>query len=144
MSPIRNPEPPEELLRNVLRRSRTLAVVGLSNSPERPSHYVARNLQLAGYRVIPVNPAVKTALGERSYASLLDVPGTVDLVLVFRRSQFVEPVVDDAIRAGARAVWMQVGVRHPAAARKAREAGLDVVMDRCAWVEYQKFFGPRL
>ncbi|HVP37652.1 MAG TPA: CoA-binding protein [Candidatus Saccharimonadales bacterium] len=137
----RSPEPPDEQLRGLLQRSRTLAVVGLSDRPERASYQVAQNLRAAGYRIIPVNPRLPAVLGEKCYPSLADVPEKVDLVVVFRRPEFVEPVVDEAIRAAVPAVWMQLGVRHPAAARKAREAGLEVVMDRCAWVEYQRLFG---
>ena len=136
--------PPDETLRELLQRSRTLAVVGLSGRPDRASHYVALNLQTAGYRIIPVNPNEQLVLGERCYASLSQVPGKIDLVVVFRRPEHVEAVVDEAVRAGAGAVWMQLGIRHPEAARKAVEAGMEVVMDRCAWVEYQRLFGRQL
>jgi uncharacterized protein len=144
MSPSQPLDPPDEVLRELLQRSRTLAVVGLSDRPGRPSFEVSQNLQNAGYRVIPVNPNAGSVLGERSYASLAEVPEKVDMVVVFRQPQFVEPIVDQAIRAGVPAVWMQVGIRNPEAALKARDAGLDVVMDRCAWMEYQRLFGRQL
>lgn len=115
----------------ILARTRTIAVVGLSPNPARPSHGVARYLQRVGYRIIPVNPNVPEVLGMRAYASLRDVPDTIDLVDVFRRSEFVSPIIDDAIQIGARAIWLQDGVVDAAGAAKARAAGLDVVMDDC-------------
>ena len=115
----------------ILRRARTIAVVGLSPDPRRPSHGVARYLQRAGYRIIPVNPHVHDVLGETAYASLREVPGRVDVVDVFRRSQFVGPIVDEAIAIKAAAVWLQDGVIDEQAAERARAAGLDVVMDDC-------------
>ena len=111
--------------------ARTIAVVGLSANPYRPSHGVARYLQRAGYRIIPVNPNLTEVLGERAYPTLRDVPEAVDVVDVFRRSEFVGPIVDDAIAIKARAVWMQDGVIDEAAAQRARAAGLEVVMDDC-------------
>src|SRR5712692_2430170 len=112
--------------------TKAIAVVGLSNNPLRPSHGVARYLQRVGYRVIPVNPNETQVLGERSYASLEEVPEHVDMVDIFRRPEFVPAIVDSAIRIGARCVWMQEGVIHEEAAARALGAGLDVVMDRCA------------
>lgn len=112
-------------------RARTIAVVGLSPNPHRPSHGVARYLQRAGYRIIPVNPNVVEVLGERAYPTLRDIPERVDVVDVFRRSEFAGPIVDDAIAIQAGAVWMQDGVIDEAAAERARAAGLDVVMDDC-------------
>ena len=120
------------LEQDILRRSRTLAVVGLSPKADRVSHRVTAYLQDQGYRIIPVNPAAETILGESSYPNLEAIPaGTADTVLVFRRSSEVPPVVEQAIKIGTGAVWMQEGIVNEDAARLAREAGLDVVMDRC-------------
>jgi predicted CoA-binding protein len=115
----------------LLRAARVIAVVGLSGDEMRPSHGVAEYMQRAGYRIIPVNPNETEVLGEKAYARLEDVPEKIDIVDVFRRSQYVRGVVDSAIRVGAKAVWMQEGVVDEAAAATARAAGLDVVMDRC-------------
>jgi hypothetical protein len=115
----------------ILRSARTIAVVGLSTNPRRPSYGVARYLQRAGYRIIPVNPNVSEVLGERAYATLSELPGPVDVVEVFRRSEFAGAIVDEAIAIGAAAVWLQDGVVDEAAAERARAAGLDVVMDDC-------------
>lgn len=123
--------PASNVIDRIFESARTIAVVGLSANPHRPSHGVARYLQRAGYRIIPVNPNLTEVLGERAYATLRDVPEPVDVVDVFRRSEFVGPIVDDAIAIKARAVWMQDGVVDKAAAARARAAGLDVVMDDC-------------
>ena len=125
-------------IRDILSRSKTVAVVGLSDDPSRSSYHVAAYLQSAGYRIIPVNPRVTEVLGERSYAGLRDVPVPIDLVDVFRRSEAVPPVVEDAIAVGAKAVWMQEGVVHEEAAARARAAGLKVVMDRCTLKEHAR------
>ena len=122
----------------LLRGSRTIAVVGLSSKHFRPSYGVAQYLQAAGYRIIPVNPNEREVLGEKSYATLEDVPEKVDIVNIFRRSEEVLPVVESAIRIGAKAVWMQEGVIHPEAAERARQAGLVVVMDLCILKEHRK------
>jgi uncharacterized protein len=122
---------PADVADRILASARTIAVVGLSPNPRRPSHGVARYLQRAGYRIIPVNPNVDQVLGERAYASLREVSDPVDVVDVFRRSEFVGPIVDDAIAMRARAVWLQDGVIDEQAAERARAAGLDVVMDDC-------------
>ena len=120
-----------EVIERILRNARTVAVVGLSPDAGRPSHGVARYLQRAGYRVIPVNPGVLEVLGEHAYASLRELPEAVDVVDVFRRSEFVAEVVEDAIALGARAIWLQDGVVDEASAARARSAGLEVVMDDC-------------
>ena len=116
---------------NLLRTSRTIAVVGLSSRKMRPSYGVSEYMQSAGYRIIPVNPGESEVLGEKAYASLEEVPEHIDIVDIFRRAEFVPSLVESAIRVGAGAIWMQEGVVHEEAAAKARAAGLDVVMDRC-------------
>jgi predicted CoA-binding protein len=124
----------------LLRSSKTIAVVGLSDSPLRPSHGVAAYLQSHGYRIIPVNPMVKGALGEKAVASLSAVKEKIDIVDVFRRSEFVPEIVDEAIRLKVPAIWMQEGVIHEAAAERARQAGIFVVMDRCMLKEHRARF----
>jgi predicted CoA-binding protein len=124
----------------LLREARTIAVVGLSSKRFRPSFGVAQYLQSAGYRIIPVNPNEREVLGEKAYATLEEIPVKVDIVDVFRRSEEVPPVVESAIRIGAKAVWMQEGVIHPEAAERARLAGLLVVMDRCTLKEHRARF----
>jgi hypothetical protein len=123
---------------DILRSTHTIAVVGISSNPMRPSNGVAEYLRRAGYRIIPVNPNETEVLGEKCYARLEDVPEKIDLVDIFRRSEYVPEVVESAIRVGARTVWMQEGVIHDAAAERARQAGLDVVMDRCTLKEHRK------
>ena len=125
---------------DLLKKSRVIAVVGLSSKKFRPSYGVAEYMQKEGYRIIPVNPNEAEVLGEKAYARLEDVPGHVDIVDIFRRSEFVRPVVEDAIRIGASAVWMQEGVVDERAAEKARAAGLAVVMDRCILKEHSRYF----
>jgi predicted CoA-binding protein len=125
-------------IRALLRSMHTIAVVGLSDKPDRDSYRVAAYMQQAGYRVIPINPAVDEVLGERSYSSLGDVPEKIDLVDIFRKPEAVPEIVDAAIVVGARAVWMQEGIVHNAAADKARAAGLVVVMDRCVLKEHAR------
>jgi predicted CoA-binding protein len=122
----------------LLRASHVIAVVGLSSKKFRPSFGVAEYMQREGYRIIPVNPNEAQVLGEKSYARLEDIPEHVDIVDIFRRSEFVEPLVESAIRIGAKAIWMQEGVEDEAAARKARAAGLAVVMDRCILKEHSR------
>jgi uncharacterized protein len=122
----------------LLRKSKTIAVVGLSSKKFRPSYGVAEYMQAHGYRVIPVNPNESEVLGEKSYSSLEEVPEHIDVVDIFRRSEFVGPLVDSAIRIGANLVWMQEGVVHQDGAQKAREAGLAVVMDRCILKEHMR------
>jgi predicted CoA-binding protein len=123
---------------NLLRNAKTIAVVGLSSRRTRPSYGVSEYMQSAGYRIIPVNPNESEVLGEKAYATLDDVPEHVDIVDIFRRSELVPEVVDAAIRIGARGVWMQEGVVHEDAAKKARAAGLEVVMDHCILKEHRK------
>ena len=125
---------------DILRSARTIAVVGLSDNPLRPSHGVAAYLQAQGYRVIPVNPNISEALGEQAYPSLLDVPEKIDIVDIFRRSQFVEEVVDQAIKLKISAVWMQEEVIHEKAGQKATKAGILVIMDRCILKEHRARF----
>jgi predicted CoA-binding protein len=122
----------------ILSRYKTIAVVGLSSNPMRPSHEVSEYMQRAGYRIIPVNPNETEVLGEKSYARLEDVPEDVGVVNVFRRAEEVPPVVDSAIRVGARVVWMQLGIENEEAAEKARAAGLAVVEDACILIEHRR------
>jgi uncharacterized protein len=124
----------------ILKSSRTIAVVGLSSRHFRPSYGVSEYLQSAGYRIIPVNPGETEVLGEKSYARLEDIPEKIDLVDIFRRSEFVPEIVESAIRIGARGVWMQEGVIHSDAAERARSAGLFVMMDACILKEHIKRF----
>jgi uncharacterized protein len=125
----------------ILRESKTIAVVGLSSNPMRPSFGVTEYMQDAGYRIIPVNPNEREVLGEKSYARLEDVPEKIDIVNVFRRAEEVLPVVESAIRIGAKVLWMQSGVENEEAAEKARAAGLLVVEDACILVEHRKRLG---
>jgi hypothetical protein len=120
---------------DLLRGSKTIAVVGLSGNPSRPSHEVAAYLQRVGYRIIPVNPNEKEVLGENAYARLEDIPEKVDVVDIFRRAEEVGAVAESAIRIGAKVVWMQLGIEHGAAAEKARGRGLAVIEDACMLVE---------
>lgn len=128
--------PSEHELRALLQRLRTVAIVGLSPQPARPSHRVAKALQALGLRIVPVRPAVDEVLGERAYARLADIPFPVDLVDVFRAAEHVPALVEETIAIGAPAIWLQEGIVHEAAAARARSAGLTVVMDRCLWREY--------
>jgi uncharacterized protein len=125
----------------LLQRSRTIAVVGLSDSPLRPSHGVSAYMQSQGYRIIPVNPQIREALGEPSYPSLLEVTEKIDIVNIFRRPEFVSEVVDQAIQLQVPAIWMQEEVIQPQAAEKARRHGIFVVMDRCILQEHKARFG---
>ncbi|HYD16604.1 MAG TPA: CoA-binding protein [Candidatus Nanoarchaeia archaeon] len=123
---------------DVLRKAKTIAVVGLASSPLRPSHGVAAYMQQHGYRIIPVNPTISESLGEKSYPSLLDLPEKVDIVNVFRRPEFVPEVVEQAIQIKAPVLWLQETVVHEEAAKKARNAGVFVVMDRCILKEHRR------
>lgn len=128
----------DALLAEIFREARTIAVVGLSHKKFRPSYGVSEYMQSAGFRIIPVNPLESEVLGEKCYASLSDIPEKVDIVNIFRRSEFVPDVVDEAIKIGARWIWMQEGVIHEEAAAKARAAGLGVVMDRCILKDHRR------
>lgn len=122
----------------ILERWKTVAVVGLSDRPDRPSHSVASFLKGRGYRIVPVNPRLDRVLGETCYPGLKAIPFPVEIVDIFRRSELAGSVVDDAIAIGAKAVWMQLGVIDEAAAGRARAAGLEVVMDRCPAIELRR------
>lgn len=122
---------PSPAIAELLRTSKTIAVVGLSSSPFRPSYGVSEYMQRQGYRIIPVNPNETEVLGEKAYPTLEDIPFPIDIVDVFRRPEFVPAIAESAIRIQAKALWLQEGVIHPEAAAKARAAGLQVVMDRC-------------
>jgi predicted CoA-binding protein len=140
-------QPDDAALRRILAETRVIAVVGVSPDPVRPSYYVARYLGLRGYRVVPVNPAHAggTILGERVFGTLADIPPDipVDMVDIFRRSEHVPPIVDEAIASlpHLRTIWMQIGVEHPGAAAQARARGITVVQNRCPKIEYQRLHG---
>ena len=129
----------EDFIRELLTNTKTIAVVGLSSDPMRVSFGVSQYMQRKGYRIIPVNPNEKTVLGERAYTSLSDVVDKIDLVDVFRRSEFVAEIVDEVIRLKIPALWLQEGVVHQDAAQKARDAGIIVVMDRCILKEHRAY-----
>jgi predicted CoA-binding protein len=133
--------PQHDPMTDVLRRAKTIAVVGLSDSPLRASHGVSAYMQSHGYRIIPVNPRIAEALGEKAYPSLLDVPEKIDIVNVFRRPEFVEEVVDQAIELKVPVIWMQESVVHEKAAARARQAGILVMMDSCILKEHRARLG---
>jgi predicted CoA-binding protein len=124
----------------LLKRTKTIAVVGLSDSPLRPSYGVSAYMQSHGYRIIPVNPSIKGALGEKAVASLAEIEEKIDMVDVFRRPEYVPELVDEAIRLKVPAIWLQEDVIHEEAAEKAREAGIFVVMDKCVLKEHRRRF----
>ena len=134
-----------EVMLNMLggpeRRPRTLAVVGLSNDPTRPSHSVSAYMQRHGYRIVPVNPGIHSALGERSFPTLKDLPERPDVVNVFRLPRYIPAIVDQMIELGLQDLWVQLGIRHEAAAIYAEEAGIRVVMDRCILIEHARLLG---
>ncbi len=136
---------PDETLKRILKSVKTIAVVGVSTNPVRPSYYVARYLGLKGYRVIPVNPASagETLFGQTVRASLSEIGEPVDMVDIFRRSEHVGPVVDEALDAfpGLKVIWMQIGVENAEAAAKAEARGVEVIQNRCPKIEYQRLFG---
>jgi predicted CoA-binding protein len=127
-----------DAIAEILNNCKTIAVVGLSSNPMRPSHEVSEYMQRAGYRIIPVNPNEREVLGEKSYARLEDVPERIDIVNVFRHAEEVPPVVESAIRIGAPVVWMQLGIENKEAAEMARAAGLTVIEDACILVEHRR------
>lgn len=139
------PDYSDQHLRTILQRTKTVAVVGVSMNPVRPSYYVARYLSLKGFNVIPVNPghAGKDLFGQTVRGSLSEISEPVDMVDIFRRSESVPPIVDEALDAFPTlgTIWMQIGVEHPDAAAKAEARGVDVVMNRCPKIEYQRLFG---
>jgi predicted CoA-binding protein len=135
--------PPDEQIKALLARVRTIAVVGLSPRTNRPSYGVAAQMQRFGYRVVPVRPAVASVLGEKAYPDLAAVPDRIDLVDVFRAPELVDEVVDACIALNLPALWLQDGVVNVPAAGRARAAGIEVVMDRCVYRDYVSFFGPR-
>lgn len=134
----------DDHLRMILKRTKTIAIVGVSANQIRPSYYVARYLSLKNYRVIPVNPGLagQTLLGEKVYASVADIPDDVDMVDIFRQPDAVPPIVDASLARwpDLQTIWMQIGVKHPQAAAQAEARGVDVIQDRCPKIEYQRLF----
>jgi len=128
----------DDLIKRILNDSKKIAMVGLSEKPDRPSYHVAAYLKSAGYKIIPVNPSASEILSEKAYPDLSSIPEKIDVVDIFRRSDQVGPIVEEAIKIGARAIWMQEGVINNDAARKAANQGLDVVMDRCMLKEHSR------
>jgi predicted CoA-binding protein len=128
----------EAEITEILNTYRVVAVVGLSSDPHRPSYQVAQYLQEHGYRIVPVNPGCQEVLGEKCYAGLRDIPFAVEIVDIFRKVEAIPAIVDDAIALGAKVVWMQQGLEEPHAGRKAKQAGLRVVMDRCLKIEHSQ------
>jgi predicted CoA-binding protein len=134
----------DQMMKEILLSAKTIASVGLSSNPEKESFWIVKYLQDQGYRIIPVNPTADEILGEKAYPDLESIPEKIDVVQVFRKPEDVPPVVDSAIRVGAKAVWMQEGIVHKEAAQKAREAGLQVVMDACMRVTHRRLIGEKL
>jgi predicted CoA-binding protein len=134
----------DQMMKEILLSAKTIASVGLSSNPEKESFWIVKYLQDQGYRIIPVNPTADEILGEKAYPDLESVPEKIDVVQVFRKPEDVPPVVDSAIKVGAQAVWMQEGIVHKEAAQKAREAGLQVVMDACMRVTHRRLIGEKL
>jgi predicted CoA-binding protein len=137
--PALNPD--VQLLRRIYKENHVIAVVGLSANWYRPSYFAAKYMLDHGYRVIPVNPQYREVLGQKCYPSLMDIPEKVDIVDCFRKSEEIPALCEQAVAIGAKVLWMQIGVINEAAARRAREAGLEVVMDRCVKIEYARLFG---
>ena len=133
----------DQELKNILLSAKTVASVGLSGNQQKESYWIAAYLQEQGYRVIPVNPTATEILGEEAYPDLGSVPEKIDVVQIFRKPEDVPPVVDDAIKAGAKVVWMQEGIVNHEAAQKAREAGLEVVMDACMRATHRRLIGAK-
>ena len=134
----------DQMMKDILVSAKTIASVGLSSNQEKESYWIVKYLKDQGYRIIPVNPTADEILGEKAYPDLESVPEKVDVVQVFRKPEDVPPVVDSAIKAGAKVVWMQEGIVHEEAAQKAREAGLQVVMDACMRVTHRRLIGEKL
>jgi len=134
----------DQMLKDILVSAKTIASVGLSSNPGKESFWIVKYLKDQGYRIIPVNPTADEILGEKAYSDLESVPETIDVVQVFRKPEDVPPVVDSAIKAGAKVVWMQEGIVNEEAAQKAREAGLQVVMDACMRVSHRRLIGDKL
>ncbi len=130
-------------MKRILETTRTIASVGVSSNPEKASYFVVNYLRDQGYRIIPVNPMANEVLGEKAYPDLLSIPDRIDVVQVFRSSEDVPPIVDQAIQIGAKVVWMQEGISNESAAAKARAAGLDVVMDRCMRQTHRRLIGEK-
>jgi predicted CoA-binding protein len=133
----------DSVLKEILLSTKTIAVVGLSSNPDKESYRIASYLKDQGYRIIPVNPTATEILGEKVYPDLVSVPEKIDVVEIFRKSEDVPPVVDDAIKAGARVIWMQEGIVNEEAAQKAQEAGMQVVMDTCMRVSHRRLIGAQ-
>ena len=136
-----NPE--DEEIRAILQNNRVIAVVGLSPKPDRDSHRVAKYLQEHGYQIVPVHPKADKILGEKCFASLREIPFPVDVVDIFRRIEAIPAIVEDAIAIGAKVVWMQLGLAENQSARRAQEAGLQVVMNKCVKIEHNRYFSPQ-
>lgn len=134
----------DQMLKDILVSAKTIASVGLSSNQGKESFWIVKYLKDQGYRIIPVNPTADEILGEKAYPDLESVPETIDVVQVFRKPEDVPPVVDSAIKAGAKVIWMQEGIVHEEAAQKAREAGLQVVMDACMRVSHRRLIGDKL
>jgi predicted CoA-binding protein len=132
------------MMKNILLSAKTIASVGLSSNQEKESYWIVAYLKEQGYRIIPVNPTADEILGEKAYPDLGSIPEKIDVVQVFRKPEDVPPVVDSAINVGAKVVWMQEGIVNEEAARKAREAGLQVVMDACMRATHRRLIGPKL
>lgn len=128
--------PDSAAIQALLQRVRSIAVVGLSPQPNRPSHNVARHMQQFGFRIVPVRPLVMEVLGEKAYGSLMEIPFPVDLVNIFRAPEHLPGIIEQCIQMGRPAIWIQQGIINEMAARKAQQAGLDVVMDRCIYLDY--------
>ncbi len=133
--------PPDAEIESIIRKSHTIAIVGISDNPERDSNEVGRYLKEHGYEIIPVNPAKQEILGERCYPDLKSIPKPIDVVDIFRNKEAIPGVVNEAISVGAKAVWMQLGLAHHESAQRARDAGLAVVQSRCMKIEHARVFG---
>lgn len=134
----------DQMMKELLLSSKTIASVGLSSNQQKESYGIASYLKEQGYRIIPVNPTANEIFGEKAYPDLSSIPEKVDIVQVFRKPEDVPPVVDEAIKIGAKAIWMQEGITHEESAQKAREAGLQVVMDACMRGTHRRLVGPKL